>query len=159
MNGIPEATPIILTDEERAELEDLARSMKAEHRLRQRARIILMAAEARRARHCVNGPLHNRHPSKTLWDRPPPEGHARSTGPLTAKALRRCERALCLAFPARPQDRPRGVQVSGCESNDPASAAKAADVVGLRLAPPENALVICSMKNPRSGGWSGRKAT
>jgi hypothetical protein len=45
MRSIPEATSIILTDAERAELEGLARSRKTEHRLRQRARIVLLAAE------------------------------------------------------------------------------------------------------------------
>src|SRR5215211_8843697 len=45
MSRIPEATPIILTDEEPAELEGLARSTKTEHRLRQRASIVLMAAD------------------------------------------------------------------------------------------------------------------
>src|ERR1700716_3151312 len=46
MNGIPEATPIILTEAERTELEALARSTKTEYRLRQRARIVLGAAGA-----------------------------------------------------------------------------------------------------------------
>ena len=41
MSGIPEANPIILTTEERAELEGLARSTKTEQRLRQRSRIVL----------------------------------------------------------------------------------------------------------------------
>jgi transposase len=45
MSGIPEATVIILTAEKRAELESLARSTKTEHRLRQRARIVLLAAD------------------------------------------------------------------------------------------------------------------
>jgi transposase len=45
MNGIPEATPIILTEAERTELEALARSTKTEYRLRQRAWIVLGAAE------------------------------------------------------------------------------------------------------------------
>src|SRR3954462_4127550 len=44
MSGIPDATPIVLTEGERAELEGLARSTKTEHRLRQRARIVLLAA-------------------------------------------------------------------------------------------------------------------
>jgi hypothetical protein len=43
MSGIPEATPIILTDEKRADLEGLARATRTEHRLRQRAGIVLMA--------------------------------------------------------------------------------------------------------------------
>ena len=45
MSSIPEATPITLTQEERAELEGLARSTKTQHRMRQRARIVLMAAD------------------------------------------------------------------------------------------------------------------
>src|SRR5260370_4304179 len=50
MSGIPEATPINLSTEERAELEGLARSSKAEHRLRQRARIGLFAADGMASR-------------------------------------------------------------------------------------------------------------
>jgi hypothetical protein len=44
MIGIPEATAIILTTAERTELEGLVRSTKTEHRLRLRARIVLLAA-------------------------------------------------------------------------------------------------------------------
>src|SRR6201993_400580 len=44
MKSIPAATPITLTKEEHAELEGLARSTKTEHRLRQRARIVLLSA-------------------------------------------------------------------------------------------------------------------
>lgn len=50
MSGIAEATPIVLTDEERAELEGLARSTKSEHRMRQRARIVLLAAAGKPTR-------------------------------------------------------------------------------------------------------------
>src|SRR5258705_13947677 len=45
MKSIPEATPIRLTRTERAELEGLAGSRKTEHRLRQRAQIVLHAAD------------------------------------------------------------------------------------------------------------------
>src|ERR1700724_236247 len=45
MTSIPDATNVLLTEEERAELDALARSTKTEHRLRQRARIVLLAAE------------------------------------------------------------------------------------------------------------------
>src|SRR5258708_38502414 len=45
MTSIPDATTVLLTQEERAELDALARSTKTEHRLRQRARIVLLAAE------------------------------------------------------------------------------------------------------------------
>ena len=44
MANILEATAIVLTDEERAELETLARSTKSGFRLRQRAWIVLLAA-------------------------------------------------------------------------------------------------------------------
>lgn len=44
MKRIAEATRIVLTTAERAELEGLARSTRTEHRLRQRARIVLLAA-------------------------------------------------------------------------------------------------------------------
>src|SRR5205823_1933479 len=37
---------------------------------------------------------------------------------------------------------------SWCEGNDPEFATKAADVVGLYLAPPENAIVICVDEKP-----------
>lgn len=50
MSGIPEATAIILTTAERSELEGLVRSTKTEHRLRQRARIVLFAAEGMASR-------------------------------------------------------------------------------------------------------------
>jgi transposase len=50
MSSILEATPIILTEAERAELEGLARSTKTEYRLRQRARIVLAAADGMASR-------------------------------------------------------------------------------------------------------------
>src|SRR5215211_6915316 len=50
MRGIPEATAITLTNEERSELEGLARSTKTEHRMRQRARIVLLAADGMKTR-------------------------------------------------------------------------------------------------------------
>ena len=45
MSNLREATPIILTPEERAELESLARSTKTERRTQLKARIVLVAAE------------------------------------------------------------------------------------------------------------------
>src|SRR6516165_10371274 len=44
MSSISEATPILLTDLERAELESLVRSTKTEHRMVRKARIVLLAA-------------------------------------------------------------------------------------------------------------------
>ena len=46
----PEATPVDLTDEERAVLESPVRSPKTEQRLAERARIVLQAAESRSTR-------------------------------------------------------------------------------------------------------------
>jgi hypothetical protein len=45
MSNVLQATPIVLTAEERAELEGMARSTKSEHRARFKARIVLMAAD------------------------------------------------------------------------------------------------------------------
>ena len=45
MSNLLRATPIVLTAEERAELEGMSRSTKSEHRARFKARIVLMAAE------------------------------------------------------------------------------------------------------------------
>ena len=50
MSSIPEATPVILTMKERADLDRLARSTRTEHRLRQRARIVLLAADGMASR-------------------------------------------------------------------------------------------------------------
>ncbi len=177
MSGIPEATVIILTAEERAELESLARSTKTEHRLRQRARIVLLAADGvasrsiGRAVGCTTGtaskwrvryarkrladldetgergaePKYTTETNKcilALLDQPPLEGYARWTGPSLAAALgdvdvqyvRRLLRAQKIDLAGRK---------SWCESNDLEFVAKAADVVGLYMAPPENAIVIC----------------
>jgi hypothetical protein len=50
MKSIPAATPIILTETERTELEGLTRSTKTEYRMRQQARIVLMAADGMASR-------------------------------------------------------------------------------------------------------------
>src|SRR6266511_4826342 len=50
MSGIPEATSIRLTEEKRTELLSLARSTKTEYRLRQRARLVLLAADGMASR-------------------------------------------------------------------------------------------------------------
>ena len=55
MGGIPKATPIVLTEAQRAELEGLARSSKSEHRMRQRAQIVLLAAKGKATRAIARG--------------------------------------------------------------------------------------------------------
>jgi transposase len=182
MSGIPEATAIILTEAERGELDGLARSTKTEHRLRQRARIVLLAAAGMASRAigrtvgCTTGtaskwrvryaerrlagldetgdrgaePKYTAQTDKrilALLDRPPPAGHARWTGPLLSAALGDVDVQYVWRFL-----RSRKIDLAGrkswCESNDPEFVAKAADVVGLYMAPPENAIVICVDEKP-----------
>ena len=91
-------------------------------------------------------------------DYPPPQGHATWTGGLLAKALPEISddevwRVL----------RKHGISLqrrrSWCISTDPEFAAKAAEVVGLYLSPPEHGLVLSIDEKPsiqaleRAQGW------
>jgi transposase len=82
-----------------------------------------------------------------LLDQGPPNGYARWTGPLLATALGDVDVQHIWRFL-----RARKIDLAGrkswCESNDPEFVAKAADVVGLYMAPPENAIVICVDEKP-----------
>src|ERR1700716_17800 len=182
MSGIPEATVIILTAAERTELEGLARSTKTQHRLRQRARIVLLAAGGMASRaigrevRCTTGTASKwrvryaarrragldetgdrgaepKYTSQTdnrilaLLDQPPPKGYGRWTGPLLAAGLGDVDVQYIWRF-LRAQKIDLAGRKSWCESNDPQFAAKAADVVGLYMAPPENAVVICVDEKP-----------
>ena len=76
-----------------------------------------------------------------------PDGYGRWTGPLIAKALGDVDvqhvwRVL------RAQKIDLAARKSWCESKDPDFAAKAAEVVGLYMAPPENAIVISVDEKP-----------
>jgi hypothetical protein len=82
-----------------------------------------------------------------LLDQTPPEGYARWTGPLLAAALDDVDVQYVWRF-LRAQKIDLAGRKSWCESNDPAFVAKAADVVGLYMAPPENAIVICVDEKP-----------
>ena len=182
MSGIPEATPINLSFEERAELEALARSTRTEHRLRQRARIVLLASAGMatraigRAVGCTTGtaskwrvryaerrlagldetgnrgaePKYTAATDKrilALLDAAPPQGYARWTGPLLSAALGDVDVQYVWRF-LRAHKIDLAGRKSWCESNDPEFVAKAADVVGLYMAPPQNALVICVDEKP-----------
>jgi transposase len=182
MKSIPEATVIVLTPEERCELEGLARSRKTEHRLRQRARIVLHAANGMatraigRAVGCTTGtaskwrvryaerrlagldetgnrgaePKYTQAADKrilALLDQPPPAGHARWTALLLAKALGDVDVQYIWRF-LRAHKIDLAARKSWCESNDPEFATKAADIVGLYLAQPENAIVLCVDEKP-----------
>lgn len=93
-----------------------------------------------------------------LLDQPPPEGHTTWTGTLVAKALGDVTALHVWRVLQR-----HGIQLqrrrSWCVSTDPQFAQKAADIVGLYLDPPENAVVISVDEKPsiqaleRAQGW------
>lgn len=94
----------------------------------------------------------------TKLDEPPPEGYASWNGKLLAKSLGDVSddhvwRVL------RQHDIHLQRRRSWCVSTDPQFAQKAADIVGLYLEPPENALVISVDEKPsiqaleRAQGW------
>jgi transposase len=82
-----------------------------------------------------------------VLDRDPPAGFARWTGPLIAAELGDVHEQYIWRF-LRTQKIDLSGRKSWCESNDPEFVAKAADVVGLYIAPPENAIVICVDEKP-----------
>lgn len=96
-----------------------------------------------------------------LLDETPPDGHSRWSGTLLAQSLgdvpadqvRRILRRLRICLHQTK---------SWCESTDPEFAAKASDIVGLYLHPPENAVVLCVDEKPsiqalwRAQGWLRR---
>ncbi|MGY3611781.1 IS630 family transposase, partial [Bradyrhizobium sp. Lot33] len=73
---------------------------------------------------------------------PPPQGFARWTGPLLAEALGDVDVQYVWRF-LRSHKIDLAARKSWCESNDPNFTAKAADVVGLYVAPPAKAIVLC----------------
>src|ERR1700730_11220846 len=95
-----------------------------------------------------------------LLDKPPPEGFARWTGPLLAGALGDVDVQYVWRF-LRSHKIDLVARKSWCESNDPNFTAKAADVVGLYVAPPEKAIVLCveeKLSSQALGCGSGGKA-
>jgi len=91
-------------------------------------------------------------------DVPPPPGHTTWTGGLVAQAL-----GDVAASHVWRVLRKHGIHLqrrrSWCISTDPQFAQKAADVIGLYLYPPENAVVLCVDEKPaiqaleRAQGW------
>ena len=82
-----------------------------------------------------------------LLDQQVPKGYARWTGPLLAKALGDIDVQYVWRF-LREHKIDLAARKSWCESNDPEFTAKAADVVGLYVAPPEKAIVLCVDEKP-----------
>lgn len=82
-----------------------------------------------------------------VLDRKPPAGFARWTGSLIAAELGDVHEQYVWRF-LRTQKIDLSGRKSWCESDDPEFVVKAADVVGLYMAPPENAIVICVDEKP-----------
>jgi transposase len=80
-----------------------------------------------------------------VLDRPVPTGRGRWTGPLIAAELGDADVQYVWRF-LRAQK--IGLAARKCESNDPAFAAKAAEIVGLYLDPPGGALVLAVDEKP-----------
>lgn len=76
-----------------------------------------------------------------LLDKLPPQGFVRRSGPLLAEALGDVDVQYVWRF-LRSHKIDLAARKSWCESNDPNFTAKAADVVGLYVAPPEKAFVL-----------------
>ncbi|MGH2456546.1 MAG: IS630 family transposase [Candidatus Limnocylindria bacterium] len=93
-----------------------------------------------------------------LLDQPPPAGHATWTGDLLSAALGDVS-AVHVWRVLQAQRISLRRRRSWCLSTDPEFAAKAADIVGLYLEPPEGAVVICVDEKPsiqaleRAQGW------
>jgi len=82
-----------------------------------------------------------------LLDRPPPSGHSNWTAPLLARALGDIHEQYIWRF-LRAQKVDLSGRKSWCESHDPQFVAKAAEIVGLYMAPPDNAVVLSVDEKP-----------
>jgi transposase len=82
-----------------------------------------------------------------LLDQPPPAGYSNWTAPLLARALCDVHEQYIWRF-LRAQKIDLSGRKSWCESTDPAFVAKAAEIVGLYMAPPDNAVVLSIDEKP-----------
>jgi transposase len=182
MKIIPAATSVALTPEERQVLEALAGSRKAEARMRDRARIVLLASAGMASRAIARevgctpgtaskwrvryasqrmaglsetgdrgnepkyGPEHGQR-ILALLDKPPPAGYSNWTAPLLARDLVDIHEQQIWRF-LRAQKIDLSGRKSWCQSTDPDFVPKAADIVGLYMAPPTNAVVLSVDEKP-----------
>jgi transposase len=180
--AIRDATPIVLTADERTTLEGWVRSGAIEHRLVERAQVVLLAAAGVASRRvarelgCARGVVSKWRvrfardrlagladaprsgKPKTYdavvdrrilaaLDRPPPRGFARWTAPLLARELGDVSDQHIWRF-LRAQRIALAGRRSWCLSTDPEFVAKAAEIVGLYLDPPEHAIVLAVDEKP-----------
>lgn len=80
-------------------------------------------------------------------DQAPPAGYGRWTAPLLSRELVDVSDQYIWRF-LREQKIDLAARKSWCQTDDPDFVAKAAEIVGLYLAPPENAIVICVDEKP-----------
>jgi transposase len=179
---IPPATVVALTIAERRALDTLANARKSEARMRDRARIVLLAASGlgsraiarevgctpgtaskwrvRYARDRMAGlsetgdrgaePKYGLEHGKrilTMLDQPPPAGYSNWTAPLLARELVDIHEQYIWRF-LRAQKIDLSGRKSWCESTNPEFIAKAADIVGLYMSPPDNAVVLSVDEKP-----------
>lgn len=176
------AAIIHLSEEESKTLQDWSRRGKSEHRLVERAKIILLSDEGRSNEQIAEA-LHTRTARVSKWrqrfgakrlaglgdavrsgkpakydqntekrvlgllDQPPPKGYAQWNGRLLAEALPDISKDQVWRI-LRRHDICLERRRSWCISTDPQFGPKAADIVGLYLSPPENALVIAVDEKP-----------
>jgi len=187
------ALRVSLSEQERETLMAWSRSGAIEHRMVERARVILLAAEGVSAREIARR-LHTRLARVSKWrqrfgrdrlagledaprtgkpktygqqaekrilallDSDPPEGYSQWNGRLLAKHLGDVSDDQVWRVLRKHKiqlQRRRSWRIS----TDPEFGPKAADVVGLYLSPPENAVVLCVDEKPhiqvleRAQGW------
>jgi len=182
MKPIPQATVIALTVEERRALEVLAGSRKSEARMRDRARIVLLAASGIGSRAvarevgCTPGtvskwrvryacqrmaglsetgdrgaePRYGPEDGRrilAMLDQAPPAGYSNWTAPLLARELIDIHEQYIWRF-LRAQRIDLSGRRSWCESTDPEFVPKSADIVGLYMSPPDNAVVLSVDEKP-----------
>jgi transposase len=82
-----------------------------------------------------------------MLDQPPPAGYSNWTAPLLARALGDVHEQYIWRF-LRAQKIDLSGRKSWCESSDPQFVAKAAEIVGLYMAPPDNAIVLSVDEKP-----------
>ena len=180
--SIQEATPIVLTEQERSTLEVMIRSPKTEHGIVERARIVLLAAQGRSTRSIASelGTWPGRvsrwrmrfaaqrlaglndlpRPGATpryggdtdkrilaLLDQPPPAGYGRWTAPLLSRELGDVSDQYIWRF-LRANKIDLAARKSWCQTDDAEFVAKAADIVGLYLDPPQDAIVLAVDEKP-----------
>src|SRR4030088_3562202 len=163
---IPEAREVHLSRKDRRVLEACCRSPVALQRDLKRARIVLLAADGRSTRSIakevgVQPRIVSRwrhryadHGLEGLQDKPRPGKQPIYTKATDKRILKLLEQALGYVDVQyvwrflRSHKIDLAARKSWCESNDPNFTAKAADVVGLYVAPPAKAIVLCVDEKP-----------